>query len=288
MHTHVPSTLPFIALSMATVSFSIVTQPEQASYTIRTYSLEMSVHTLYLWLLWKRWGCRLSRWCWAGSLIQWLILSPQELCDVLLDDRHCNSSKSHDWNMSGVSHVQNEPCVVKQCSNSVPTFDYTTFQQSYIYNYIFIPTWMNSNRELNRLHRWLWAQNCLSLPAVSKNLSSVKCTRPNLPAVFFSSTLGSFCVDPGYICYPNILLYHWSFMRARVGVSTTVIFVMRGGNCKYKLLPEPVGCSTKCVLYGQCSLYYHDLPVLKKQSSKAASPESLSYIVVSVSRTPVP
>ena len=174
---------------------------------------------------------------WVGDvgLVHWSndsYWSPQELCDVLLDDQHCNSSESHDWNVSGVSHVQNELCVVKQCR-----FDYTTFQQSYIYNYVFIPTWMNSNRELNGLHRWLWAQSWKKkLPQLYLQYQRIflALNTPDQIYLPFSSPrlLGSFCVDPGYICYLNILLYHWSFMRARVGVSTTVLFVTRGGNCK--------------------------------------------------------
>ena len=38
------------------------------------------------------------------------------------------------------------------------------------------------------------------VPAVSKNLSSVKCTRPNLPAVFFSSAFGI------VLCWPRVYM----------------------------------------------------------------------------------
>ena len=90
-------------------------------------------------------------------------------------------------------------------------------------------------------------------------------TRSNLPAAIFSLTLGSFCIDQRYVTrIPSL-----SLPQFEGNTRTTVIFlVTRGGNWKHKLLPEPVGCCTMCVLYRQYSLYYLELPVSKSSQAK--------------------
>ena len=121
-------------------------------------------------------------------------------------------------------------------------------------------------------------KNCLSPPAVSKNLSGVTYTKSNLPAAIFSSTLGSFCVDPRYVArIPfSVIATVWSFMRAIVGVRTTVIFfVTRGGNWKHKLLPEPVGCSTNVFFLANTACI-----ILSYQSWKEVKPNCFTRIPV--------
>ena len=118
-----------------------------------------------------------------------------------------------------------------------------------------------------------------STPAVTTNLSGVTYARSNLPAATFSSTLVSFCVDPRYVAQipfsitATVLL----FMRAIVGVRTTVIFfITRGGTGNRSF------CLSLWVAAQMCSFLPIQLVLSwaashEKKSSQTASPESLSF-----------